>query len=295
MVVFVAFAAHLEARGQSTILFESPVKIIAQARVEANAPATSAATTFDIVISAAAFEFQFTVTQPGGVADALAALKKKSGWKDGVLFVRDDCAETPAAKPVLRCAVDQVFTFVDGADSVRLVHLGDVFAGEDCIEDAKFGCSLYRGVFTDIYDAFENNTFIGRIDMPAPLLEMRAVSGQVTVDLDETWGRNQERYTAGERCLAAKAAERIEMCVAGITRRGAYLFNSILAAYTKRDDALTRTRAFARAALCEDNRESDAECGETLRKSALLLASIRPGEKPRQRGNVKSVSLPPKK
>ena len=293
--VFGAFTAHLESRAQSTILFESPVKIIAQVRVEAKAPTTPTATTFDIAISAAAFEFQLTVTQPGGGAEALAALKKKSGWKDGVLFVRDDCAGTPVAKHVLRCAVDQVFTFVDGTDSVRLVHLGDVFAGEDCIEEAKFGCSLYRGVFTDVYDAFENTAFIGRIDIPAPLLEMRAVNGQLTVDLDETWGRNQERYTAGERCLAATPADRVEQCVEGITRRGAYLFNSTLAAYTKREDALTRTRAYARAALCEDRRESDAECSESLRNSALMLASIRPGEKPRMRGNIKSVSLPAKK
>ena len=295
MLVFAALTTHLESRAQSTILFESPVKIIAQARVEAHGTTTPTATTFDIAISGAAFEFQFAVTQPGGVAVALAALKKKSGWKDGVLFIRDDCVDTPIAKHVLRCGVDQVFAFVEGADSVRLVHLGDVFAGEDCIEEAKFGCSLYRGEFTDVYDVFENNAFIGRNDIPTLLLEMRAVSGQLTVDLDETWGRNQERYSAGERCLAAKPADRAELCIEGISRRGAYLFNSTLAAYTKREDALTRTRAFARAALCEDNRESDAECGETLRKSALLLASIRPGEKPRVRGIIKTVSLPAKK
>jgi hypothetical protein len=286
---------HTESRAQPTILFESPVKIIALARAEAKAQITPPATTFDIAISAPTFEFQFSLTQPGGVAEALALLKKKSGWKDGVLFIRDECAATPAVKPAVRCAIDQVFTFVDGADSVRLVHLGDVFVGEDCVEDAKFGCSLYRGVFTDIYDVFENNAFIGRVDLPAPLLEMRAVNGQLSVDLDETWGRNQERYTAGQRCLAATPADRAEMCVEGITRRGAYLFNSTLAAYTKREDALTLTRAYARASLCEDSRESDAECGETLRKSALLLASIRPGEKPRMRGNVKTVALSPKK
>ena len=295
LVVLAAFLAHTETRAQSSILFESPVKIIAQARAESKTPTTPTATTFDMTLSQPAFEFRFTVRQPGAAAEALAALKKRSGWKDGVLFIRDECAASPPATPVLRCAVDQVFTFVDNADSVRLVHLGEVFAGEECIEDGKFGCSLYRGEFTDLYDVFENNAFVGRDDVPAPLLEMRAVNGQLTVDLDETWGRNQERFTASERCLAAKPAERIEMCVEGITRRGAYLFNSTLAAYTKREDALMRTRPFARAALCDEKTVDDSACSEMLRKSALLLASIRPGEKPRLRGDVKSLSIPEKK
>jgi hypothetical protein len=291
LVAFAVGLAHTETRAQSSILFESPVKITALVRAEPKVATPSTVTTFDITVSPSAYEFRFAVTQPGPFADALAALKKKSGWKDGVLFIRDDCASAPLATHALRCAVDQVFTFVDAPDGVRLVHLGDVFAGEDCIEEAKFGCSLYRGVFTDVYDVFESNAFVDRQDIPAPLVEMRAVSGQLTVDLDETWGRNQERFTAGERCLVAKPAERAEMCTEGITRRGAYLFNSILATYTKRDDELMRIRAFARAALCEEKSNDDSACSDALRKSALMLVSIRPGEKPRLRGNVKSVAI----
>ena len=123
------------------------------------------------------------------------------------------------------------------------------------------------------------------------LLEIHVTSGEFVVDLDETWGRNQERFAAGERCLAATAVERASVCIDGITPRGAYLFNSALATYTRRTDNLLRIRTFARGALCESR--SEAECSETLRLSALMLAGIRPGEKPRPRGNVKSVPLPP--
>lgn len=287
----------LNAHAQTVVLLNGPVKITAEARpvakndanADAKLPARIALITFDLAVADKAVEFQFSVAQRGAPADALAALRARIGWKDGFLFIRDDCLGANESKRVLRCVVDQVFQFVDGASGKRLVHLGEVFAGDDCVDEAKFGCALYQGVFTDVFDAFENNTMIGRLDVAAPLLEMRAVNGQLVVDLDETWGRNQERYTAGERCLAAKKEVRTAVCIDGITLRGAYLFNSTLATFTKRAEALTRVRAFARAALCDN--QTDGECSESLRTSALMLAEIRPGEKPRSRGNVRSVAV----
>lgn len=207
--------------------------------------------------------------------------RKVFGWKDGFLFVRDDCQVSDESKRPWRCAVDHVYTLVDVKDGKRLAHLGDVHAGEDCIDEAKIGCALYQGVFTDIYDRLENHAFANRADAPAPLIEMRVKSGELIVDLDETWGRNQERFTAGERCLSAAITERASACVDGISPRRAYLFNATLATYAKREEALNRTRGYARNALCD--RESEDACSEILRISALMLASIRPGEKPRAR------------
>ena len=304
----------LNAHAQTMVLLDGPVKITAEARpvakhdgnADANLPAGIALTTFDLTISDKAVEFQFSSAQRGAHAGALAALRARIGWKNGFLFVRDDCLGANGGNRVLRCVIDQVFAFVDGANSKRLVHLGEVFVGDDCVDEEKFGCALYRGVFTDVFDAFENNTMIGRTDVPAPLLEMRAVNGQLVVDLDETWGRNQERYTAGERCLAAKPEVRAAVCVDGITPRGAYFFNSLLATYAKRGEALMRVHPYARSALCGDDKLSDdkrdskledkpdADCSEQLRLSALMLAAIRPGEKPQPRGNVHSISLPVK-
>ena len=120
-----------------------------------------------------------------------------------------------------------------------------------------------------------------RADAPALLTEMRMKSGELVVDLDETWGRNQERFSAGERCLAASNTERASQCTEGISPRRAYLFNAALATYTKRDHQLTRIRNNARQALCDQQTE-DA-CSEILRASALMLAAIRPGEKARAR------------
>lgn len=207
------------------------------------------------------------------------------GWKDGYLFVRDDCM-AEEAKRLWRCVVDQVYALVETRDGKRLAHLGDVFAGEDCIDEAgKIGCSLYQGVFTDIYDRLENHATISRADAPAPLIEMRVRSGELVVDVDETWDRNQERFTAGLRCLSAPAIERTNACVEGISLRRAYLFNSVLASYTKREEQLDKVRSYARSALCDRDNSEDA-CSEILRVSALMLTSIRPGEKARPRSLV---------
>lgn len=283
---------------QPTVLIDSPVRITADAvsvsnisKVPTKSEAAPATTALSLAINRDSYEFRLTVMQRGNPLEALAAQKARSGWKDGYLFIRDDCLAAIEAKRAWRCVVDQVFTFVDSRDGKRLVHLGEIFAGDDCLEEAKLGCALYQGAFTDIYDALENNSLVSRADSPALLLEIRVVSGEFVVDLDETWGRNQERFTAGERCLAAKAIEQASVCIDGITPRGAYLFNSALATYTRRTDNLQRIRTFARGALCENRNE--AECSEPLRLSALMLAGIRPGEKPRPRGNVKSVPLPP--
>ena len=283
-----------------TVLLDSPVKITVQVNAQKTMPGVTA---LDLAIDQVTHEFRLSVMQRGNANDAVAALRARTGWKDGFLFIRDDCMEKNDPNRSVRCVLDQVFVFVNEFDprtsrdvliGKRFVNVGEVFAGEDCIDDAKFGCALYKGYFTDIYDALDNNMLVSRADSPALLIEMRAINGDFVVDLDETWGRNQERFTAGERCLSAKPAARAEFCVEGINPRRAFLFNSALAMYTKRPEVLEHTRQYARIALCQGKageEMSEADCGDILRRSAVLLAAIRPGDKPRLRGNVKSIPI----
>lgn len=249
------------------------------------------ASAIELTLNHDTHEFRLSVLQRGDPATALAAQKVRTGWKDGYLFVRDDCLGANDEKRAWRCVVDQVFTLVDSREGKRLVHLGEVYAGDDCVDEARFGCAVYQGTITDIYDQLEGNALVGRTEAPAILMEMRMTSGQLVVDLDETWGRNQERFTAGERCLAAKPEVRKEVCIEGISPRQAYLFNSALATYTRRTGHLMRIREFARAALCDDRQ--DAQCSEYLRLSALMLAGIRPGGKPRARTSVNAAFVSP--
>lgn len=234
-------------------------------------------------------EFRVDVAQRGAGAAAVHEQQLRTGWKRGFFFVRDDCLETDEAKRPFRCVVDHVFTFVEGGKGKRLVYLGEVYAGDDCVEEVKLGCALYEDFFTDIYDVLEVNTVLSRNDSPGILLEMRAVNGEWEVDPVETWGRNQERFIAGEKCLAAKGDAQLTACVDGITPRRAYFFNATLATYTQRRDELTRTRAYARSAMCIG--ASDEECSETLRLSALLLARVKSGERPRNRGKVTTLLM----
>jgi hypothetical protein len=282
---FLALLLTNNTQAASIVLLESPVRINA----EKSAGAKANTTKLELTIQHGASEFTLSVSQRGNAADALTAQKSTSGWKDGYLFIRDDCVVDDPVSAVWRCVVDHVFTLVEDAKNkpaAKLIYVGDVFAGEECIEAARIGCALYKGTFTDVYDRLENNTLASRAESPALLIEMTVDGGVFQVDPEETWKANQERFLAGTRCLNAKSEMQSVRCIDGITPRRAYFFNTALATYTRQAEHLARTRSFARAALCE--RLGDAECSEVLHASALMLASIKPGEKARQRGNVLS-------
>lgn len=288
-IVFAASLLATNAFAAPTVLLESPVRVAADV-VSAGIPGIA---TLELSVVHGGTVFVLKVAHRGSVADALAKQKTASGWKDGFLFIRDDCRSDDPATAAWRCIVDHVFALsTDDNDQpgTRLIYVGDVFAGEQCIESLRIGCALYKGVFTDIYDRLETNPLVPRGESPALLIESRIRSGTFEVDLDETWRANQERFLAGQRCVDAKPEMRRERCIDGITPRGAYLFNTALATYVRQNEPLARIRAFARAALCESGRErlSDNDCSDTLRASALMLAGIRPGDKPRRRGNVMS-------
>ena len=285
-LLFSTLLLTTNAQAAPTALLESPVRITAETLAGAKANTTK----LELTLQHGASEFTLSVLQRGNTADALAAQKSISGWKDGYLFIRDDCLVDDPALAAWRCVVDHVFTLVEDAKNkpaARLIYVGDVFAGEECIEAVRIGCALYKSTFTDIYDRLENNTLAPRADSPALLIEMTVDGGIFQVDPEETWKANQERFLAGTRCLNAKPEMQSVRCIDGITPRRAYVFNTALATYTRQAEHLARARAFARAALCE--RLDDAECNEVLRTSALLLASIKPGDKARGRGNVRST------
>ena len=287
---FVASLLATSATAAPVVLLGSPVRVFAEV-LAGTAPGTSR---LELSVRHGASEFALSVAQRGNAAAALAAQKAASGWKDGYLFIRDDCLADDQATAAWRCVVDHVFTLAGHANDksgVRLIYVGDVFAGEECIEAARVGCALYKGSFTDVYNRLENNTLAPRTESPALLIESTVDGGVFQVDLEETWKANQERFLAGTRCLFTKPEMQKERCIDGITPRRAYLFNTALATYTRRDEPLARTRSFARAALCEAPQLGDSECSDVLRASALLLAGIKPGERPRPRGNVLSSAV----
>jgi hypothetical protein len=284
-LLFVLFA-HA-AFAQPVTLIESPVKVTAEAQKDARIESGTTALTIEVVDRNQAFRFQ--VFQRGSEAEAIARQKASTGFKDGFLFIRDDCLAGNPEKKSWRCVLDKVFAWAESSAGKRLIYVGDVHAGEECEAGAKVGCAHYDGHFTDIYDLMETNALASAAAAPAIYIEMTIKSGEFAVDLDDTWGRNQERYKAGALCLAAAPEARAMHCIDGLTPRRAYMFNAALAAYTKRESELDRTRMHARSALCDNVPE--AECSDTLRASALILARITPGAKPKNRGVVRAYRL----
>lgn len=294
LIAALAFVLPCHAAAQGRVLVDEPVRVHAEAQADgrhANGP-----TRLAIEVRDRNQSFRFTVSQRGGPEEALATQQRRSGFKDGFLFVRDDCLEDAGDTRRWRCSLDKVFAWAETRDGRRLIYVGDVHAGDDCEQADRVGCAVFERTFSDIYDGLENNALTTHTEAPAILIEMRLKSGEFVVDLDDTWGRNQERYKAGERCLASLAATpRAAQCSDGISPRRAYLFNAALATYARREPELDRTRMHARAALCEGLAE--AECSDALRSSALILARVTPGAKPGGRGVVRAarVEEPPAK
>ena len=275
------------ALAQPVTLIDAPVKVTVEAQKDARIESGTTALSIEVQDRNQAFRFQ--VFQRGNEAEAVARQKTVTGFKDGFLFIRDDCLADNPEKKSWRCVLDKVFAWAESSTGRRLIYVGDVHAGEECEAGMKVGCAHYDGHFTDIYDLLENNALTAAATAPAIFIEMTIKSGEFVVDLEDTWGRNQERYKAGAQCLAAAPELRATHCIDGLTPRRAYMFNAALAAYTKRESELDRTRAFARSALCENVPE--AECSDTLRASALILARVTPGAKPRNRGMVRAYRV----
>jgi hypothetical protein len=252
---------------------------------EAKYDAASGLTTLIIKLAYGDAGYVLSTTWRGKPIEAISAHQKRSGWKEQYFFVRDDCLGGTA----WRCVVDHVFTLPGEKDRKKLVYIGSVQVDEECNEQARVGCSFYKDVFTDVYDGLENNVLVSHAESPALLIEMRVNDGKFVVDLDETWGHNQERFRAGELCLGATKAERAEKCV-GVTPVGALMFNAALATYTKRNEALAATKNYARAALCDA--VSTGDCGEALRSFDYLIAGVEPGALAQPRGSVKAIGAP---
>jgi hypothetical protein len=266
-----------------TVIQDAAARITADPIVDA----ATRATALDIKVSASLTTFAFTSRHRAAPRDAIAAQKAHTGWQEGYLFVRDACLDIGKPDAPWRCARDHVFSFADTKASKGFSYVGEVFAGEDCIEEVKLGCALYKERFTDIYDALERNPLVSRDESPLIFIEMLVKNGKFVVDVDETWGRNQERFKAGDLCLSADKESRATKCGDGITPIRAVFFNAALAAYTKRVEALSRARTQARTVLCESLREYD--CAEALRSFDTVLAGVKPGELPKVRGEVKLV------
>jgi hypothetical protein len=239
----------------------------------------------DITLTLQQENRHFTLTtRQNHVASAEEAIERQrtvTGWKEGYLFVRDSCGGGNAR----RCDRDHVFRLVtdkNGRD--ELVYVGAVASGEDCNQP---GCALEDGVFSDIYDGLEANALTSHADAPALIIGLSEQAGRFVADLDLTWDMNQERYTAGLRCLADPTGN---ACTERVTPKNALLFNALLAQYTGRRDALAAFRLFTRGVMCEGLDE--AGCLPVLAEFERIITKVTPGSLPANIRRPKELPVP---
>jgi hypothetical protein len=267
----------IAAAAEPVDLLKFPVHVVAAASFDEQSRIAS----LDITIEHESGSFRFA-TLRGPVAsgdEAIGRQRVLTGWKDGYLFVRDSCGGGNA----LRCDKEQVFMLVaDKPGQDRLVYAGAVAADEDC--DSP-GCTFDDGVFSDVFDGLEGNAFMSHADAPAPLLGLREQGGRLLAGLDLTWEMNQERYSAGLRCMLADAEQR--ECDESITPLRALLFNSVLARYVKNAAALENAQIGARTILCDALDEK--KCAARLRAFNRMIAGVRAGALPKSRPPVHTL------
>ncbi len=260
-------ASHVVAAAEPVDLLRFPVRVSATADFDKQAGLANITLTLEQETR------RFTLaTRQTRVASAEEAVERQrivTGWKEGYLFVRDSCGGGNA----WRCDRDHVFTLVaDKKGNDELVYVGAVASGEDCNEP---GCALEDGVFTDIYDGLEANALTTHADAPAPIIGLSEQGGRFVADLDLTWDMNQERYTAGLRCLADQTGN---ACTERVTPKNALLFNALLAQYTGRRDELAAFRLFTRGVMCEGLDE--AGCLPVLAEFERIITKVMPGSLP---------------
>jgi hypothetical protein len=267
MFALLATASHVIAAAEPVDMLGFPVHVSATADFDRRAGLA------DITLTLEHETRRFTLTtlqtRVASAAEAVERQRTVTGWKEGYLFVRDSCGGGNA----WRCDRDHVFTLIaDKKGRDELVYVGAVASGEDCSEP---GCALEDGVFTDIYDGLEANALTSHADAPAPIIGLSEQGGHFVVDPDLTWDMNQERYTAGLRCLTDQAGN---ACTERVTPKNALLFNALLAQYTGRRDELAAFRIFTRGAMCKGL--DDAACLPVLAEFERIVAKVTPGSLP---------------
>ena len=270
-ILALVITSNIVAAAEPVDLLRFPVHV--SATVDFNKQAALADITLTLERETRRFILTTRQTRVASAEEAIERQRTVTGWKEGYLFVRDSCGGGNA----WRCVTDHVFRLVtDKKGNDDLVYVGAVASGEDCIEP---GCALEDGVFTDIYDGLEANTLTSHADAPAPIIGLSEQGGRFVVDTDLTWDMNQERYTAGLRCLADQAGTQANnACTERVTPRNALLFNALLAQYTGRRDELAAFKILTRAVLCEGLDE--AGCLPVLAEFERVVTKVTPGSLP---------------
>ncbi|HEX5464823.1 MAG TPA: hypothetical protein VFW88_08925 [Burkholderiales bacterium] len=232
LIVFACmlFATGAVAATRFTILAQ-PVKVVAQSDSKPGDPARFFPFALTVSHGGRSFTFRTLLIAVADRHQALAVLRQTIGWKDGYLFVRQECGGGNR----WRCDVDQVFALRDG----RLIHIGEQLGGR---REQGPGAFFHDGYFTDVYDRFESNDLTSHAGAPSFTIYIKENNGSFVVDLTRTWAGNRDAFKR-DRNEIPRVAQNHEMDprTRAETLASLLLHNAILARYCLKPHLLAQT------------------------------------------------------
>jgi hypothetical protein len=224
-------AADAVAAATGFTILERPVKVVAQPDSKPGDPARFFPFTLTVSYGGRSFMFGTLLIAVADRDQALAMLRRTIGWKDGYLFVRQECG----GGNMWRCDVDQVFAVRDG----RLIHIGEQLGGR---RDQGPGAWFREGYFTDVYDRFESNDLTSHAGAPSFTVYMKEKHGTFVVDLTRTWAGNRNAFKR-DRDEIPRVARNQEMDprARAETLASLLLHNALLERYCLKPRLLVRT------------------------------------------------------
>jgi hypothetical protein len=227
---------------------------------------------FSVNIDFGDTRYRFATYIDDFTSDAVGLSRQRalSGWKNDMLFVRQQCGQ----KARWRCVVDHVFVLRNGA----LTHLGAV-ESRGC---TQIGCRYDKGggAVQDMLDVMQINPITGAEDsVPIEILRRVEATG-LPVDIAETWKLNEPLYRAAKACLVrAKHVGFDHLCEGAQTLWGSLVYAAKLTRYTARHAEWHLLMDELAPAYCVTS--LDSKCAWRIASLREQVQTIQPGEVPK--------------
>ena len=259
IVLLCAAAPALAASADITILSQ-PVAVTARADSQPGDPREFFPFTLTVSRGERTFTYKTVIVAVPDQEEAVGVLKQTIGWKDGYLFVRQECG----GGNMWRCDVDQIFA----VRSDRLIRVGEEAGGS---RSQGPGAFFRSGYFVDMYDRLETNDLTTHAGAPSFAIYMKERSGALVVDLARTWKEGRATYRKNRKEIMVVGREgALDTRTRSETLASLLLHNAALARYCNRGAEFDETMRDARQLL-------PAARWETF---ATLVQRVTPGELP---------------
>ena len=255
-----AAAPAIAAPAADVTILSQPVAVTARPDSQPGDPREFFPFTLTVSRGAGTFTYKTIIVAVPSQEEAIEVLKRTIGWKDGYLFVRQECG----GGNMWRCDVDQIFAL----RSDRLVRIGEEAGGS---RSQGPGAFFRGGYFVDMYDRLETNDLTTHAGAPSFAIYMKERNGALVVDLARTWKEGRAAYKKNRKEITVVGRDpALDPRARAETLASLLLHNAALARYCQRSAEFDETMRDARSLLPSARWET----------FAALVQRITPGELP---------------